>query len=144
MGISPEWASGEIAKSKADEISPSFSLDSFSYHGHWCGPNWTGGRWEEYSKNRDVPGYYNTPKGALDRACQAHDKCFAECREQHPCGGLNKKSCMDRCDDVLISSSKAISMRDNDSSALTRLILEIAIGKHKGGDMNPSASCKME
>ena len=45
---------------------------SFAYHGNWCGPGWTAGKYKSASKmtkeEEEVPA-----KDALDLACKHHD-----------------------------------------------------------------------
>ncbi|MDG6362472.1 RHS repeat domain-containing protein [Glaesserella parasuis] len=113
----------------------------FAYHGNWCGPGWTGGKHESYSKGNDNNGYYKNPVGLLDSACKAHDICYAQCRKEHPCGGVNKKSCMDKCDDGLVASANEIKS-DTRGTPLTRSALSGIISLNLGGDSNPEASCR--
>ncbi|WP_404821645.1 RHS repeat-associated core domain-containing protein [Neisseria zalophi] len=68
-------------------------LIDFKFHGNWCGPGWTGGRWESYVKEKDTNGYYKKPRNRLDAACKQHDICYAQCRETFTCSGLNKEAC---------------------------------------------------
>ncbi|WP_418031427.1 RHS repeat-associated core domain-containing protein [Neisseria polysaccharea] len=111
------------------------TLGWFKYHGNWCGPDWTGGREEQYSKLRDNNGYYAEPMGVLDTACRQHDICYAKCREQFSCSGLEKYNCMVRCDDTLVNTSKNI-QHDPNSSSIKRWGLEKAISQHYGPENN--------
>ena len=116
------------------------TLGWFKYHGNWCGPDWTGGREEQYSKLRDNNGYYAEPMGVLDTACRQHDICYAKCREQFSCSGLEKYNCMVRCDDTLVNTSKNI-QHDPNSSSIKRWGLEKAISQHYGPE-NDTNTCQ--
>ena len=37
----------------------------FNYHGNWCGPDWTGGRWESYDSKRNNGNYYSDPVASV-------------------------------------------------------------------------------
>ena len=115
------------------------TLGWFKYHGNWCGPDWTGGREEQYSKLRDNNGYYAEPMGVLDTACRQHDICYAKCREQFSCSGLEKYNCMVRCDDTLVNTSKNIQHDPN--SSIKRWGLEKAISQHYGPE-NDTNTCQ--
>jgi RHS repeat-associated protein len=72
-------------------------------YGQWCGPDWTGGRFEQYDPNHDRNGYYNTPIDPTDTVCQAHDICYYTCRATHPCDPSGRQDCMDTvCDYNLV------------------------------------------
>ena len=76
-------------------------------HGNWCGPNWTGGQEEEYSKTKDVGGHYRPPVDSLDAACEIHDKCYATCRKQNKCAKFFRAQCFLSCDQVLSTSAQS-------------------------------------
>ena len=72
------------------------------FHGNWCGPNWTGGRFEQY--NPDHVKSYNEPIDAADAVCKEHDICYYQCRDSIPCDADGRGKCMRYCDAVLILS----------------------------------------
>ena len=115
-------------------------LGLWKYHGNWCGPDWTGGRDESYSKERDHNGYYSSPISQLDSACKGHDICYVQCRENFKCNGDGKAECMEKCDNDLVASSENINSEKN-SSKLGRFGLEIAIGLHLGVERLPDKTC---
>lgn len=65
-------------------------------------PNWTGGRVEPFIPSNDVPGFYAPPIDYVDTACRHHDKCYAKCRNKHPCSPLGRSFCERKCDFSLI------------------------------------------
>ncbi|MGB7602730.1 MAG: RHS repeat-associated core domain-containing protein [Candidatus Sulfotelmatobacter sp.] len=65
--------------------------------GNWCGPNWTGGRTEEYNPLHDSL-YKNPWPGGTDATCMHHDKCYYYCRADHPCDKGARANCMRSCD----------------------------------------------
>jgi RHS repeat-associated protein len=70
-------------------------------HGNWCGPNWTGAKKEEYNPyQRDN---YTKPIDNLDTACQVHDVCYYQCREDNPCNKGARAQCHLKCDSNLDS-----------------------------------------
>jgi RHS repeat-associated protein len=73
-------------------------------HGNWCGPDWTGGKVEEYNPGRNKNGYYNDPLDAEDEVCKHHDICYFNCRSQYPCDKGERKKCLTNCDYTLIGS----------------------------------------
>jgi RHS repeat-associated protein len=77
-------------------------------HGEWCGPDWTGGRVEEYDPSRDVGGYYKPPIDTLDAACEVHDKCYYSCRKQFPCEKRVRGQCFLVCDRALSSNASEV------------------------------------
>jgi hypothetical protein len=56
------------------------------WHGNWGGPNWTAGHdatWEEVcDQGLDVTGPTHEAVDAQDRCYEAHDKCYAACRDE--------------------------------------------------------------
>lgn len=136
-----EYSDHYFLESFGDFLPLNVSKSEFAYHGKWCGPGWTAGKHESYSKNNDTNSYYHDPISSLDSACKIHDICYAQCRESHPCGGINKKSCMDRCDNELVISSNNIK-NDVRGTSLTRDVLSKIISKNLGGDSNKEPSCK--
>ncbi|MEE6076923.1 RHS repeat-associated core domain-containing protein, partial [Avibacterium paragallinarum] len=115
-------------------------LGLWKYHGNWCGPDWTGGRKESYGKERDHNGYYASPISQLDSACKQHDICYAQCRETFRCDGDGKESCMEKCDDNLVLSSRAAA-NDAGSTPSERRLLEWAIGHHLGSENQIERDC---
>jgi len=71
--------------------------------GWWCGPNWTGGRFEPYDPTH--ASLYHPPAGATDTACMHHDICYYECRRDHPCSKKDRAKCMRQCDDILLTEA---------------------------------------
>ena len=45
---------------------------SFKYHGNWCGPGWSDGKWQNSVKDGKLPAI-----DALDEVCKAHDIAYA-------------------------------------------------------------------
>ena len=76
-------------------------LGAFPVWGWWCGPNWTGGRFEPYDPTHS----YHAPWGPTDTACMHHDICYYECRRDHPCSKSDRAKCMRQCDDVLLTEA---------------------------------------
>ena len=72
------------------------------FWGWWCGPNWTGGRFEQYDPAHDTHGYYHEPLDATDRVCKDHDICYYKCRIDHPCDRQARGKCMRLCNGGLI------------------------------------------
>jgi hypothetical protein len=71
--------------------------------GNWCGPNWTGGKEEKFNPNAPV-GYYSSAIGRTDRACQNHDMCYQQCRQESSCSSDSEKAaCFTTCDRQLAS-----------------------------------------
>ncbi len=68
--------------------------------GMWCGPNWTGGKFEPYNPDNKFQ-YVKPWPGGTDKACQNHDICYYECRRDHPCSKEERASCMRHCDSIL-------------------------------------------
>lgn len=72
-------------------------------HGNWCGPDWTGGRKEEYSPVNSS--LYKSATTPLDSACKTHDVCYYQCRKENPCDGDKRSSCFKSCDQSLTVSA---------------------------------------
>ena len=98
-------------------IDPSGGSD-FRVYGKWCGPGWTGGRWEAYdpTHDHDIRTYHHrsgvgrTPYYAnriddLDAACEVHDKCYYNCRANYKCDKKARKGCMSQCNKTLADSA---------------------------------------
>ncbi|HEV2387689.1 MAG TPA: RHS repeat-associated core domain-containing protein [Candidatus Acidoferrales bacterium] len=68
--------------------------------GWWCGPNWTGGRFEQY--NPAHAKLYREPIDQADAVCKEHDICYYQCRKNHPCDPKTRGGCMNDCDARLI------------------------------------------
>ena len=92
-------------------------LTNFKYHGNWCGPGWTGGHWESYSSQNDKNGYYKQPIDMMDKACQNHDKCYAQCRDTFPCNKQLRGQCMTQCDRDLGRASENTKISSQNSYA---------------------------
>jgi RHS repeat-associated protein len=75
----------------------------FPYWGNWCGPDWTGGRKEQYDPAH--ASLYKPPIDHNDAACMRHDWCYYMCRKGFPCDAGNRRMCMMRCDRVLASDT---------------------------------------
>ncbi len=97
----------------------------FVIYGNWCGPDWTGGRVEQYYPSHDLPftvvhgptqfyrglpipqmgvsntPYYLPPIDNLDAKCETHDKCYYSCRANNKCDKTARKNCMTQCNQVL-------------------------------------------
>ena len=87
--------------SPTNEIDPS---GEWPIYGIWCGPDWTGGKWEEYYPAH--AGSYTKPvggPGSPDSVCQQHDMCYYQCRENNPCDKGARTQCMENCDFTLIN-----------------------------------------
>ena len=74
-------------------------------YGNWCGPDWTGGRKEEFTPH--PPGYYKPPVDALDSACMIHDRCYYNCRATSPCNPSQRSQCFRNCDRALTKAAYA-------------------------------------
>ena len=70
----------------------------FPIYGYWCGPNWTGGRAEQYKQSSEEGGLYKAPIDALDNECRWHDICYFNCRNDYPCNKDERGRCMTLCD----------------------------------------------
>jgi RHS repeat-associated protein len=113
---------GGIDFYKYVDNSPTNATDpsgKFVYYGNWCGPDWTGGRLEEYNPSHDhniwgvnVMGqtyqtpYYSNPIDRLDAACQTHDICYYNCRANNPCDKATRMACMDVCNHQLAANAR--------------------------------------
>jgi len=71
-------------------------LIKMKIHGYWCGPNWTGGLWEQYHPEDDD--LYIDPIDHVDLPCKHHDICYYKCRKDYPCNKPGRRHCMRRCD----------------------------------------------
>jgi RHS repeat-associated protein len=94
---------GYVTNDPVNAIDP-FGLTKV--YGNWCGPDWTGGRVEQYTPHE--PGYYKPPIDDLDKACEAHDVCYYSCRKDNPCDKEKRSSCFRLCDYILTGSAYAI------------------------------------
>lgn len=111
-------------------------------HGNWCGPDWTGGRVEQYSTVNDRNNHYAEPVSLLDAVCQRHDKCYERCRINNRCSGTTKYNCMVTCNDVLVDESWAINNDDDpNSTRAMRRIVERGVATNKGADSNIESDC---
>jgi RHS repeat-associated protein len=70
------------------------------FWGMWCGPNWTGGRFEQYDPKHAK--LYREPWDAADAVCEQHDICYYRCRDSVPCDADGRSKCMRVCDARLI------------------------------------------
>lgn len=107
-----------------NKIDP-IGLFDFKYYGNWCGPGWTGGHWHSYEKVNKI-GYYKPPVSLLDAACEKHDKCYADCRDLHPCSLSSREECMKTCDHQLADRSFALNT-PYDTSIARKFLLSVAI-----------------
>lgn len=46
---------------------------SFKFHGNWCGPGWSDGKWQLSVKDGKLPAI-----DELDRVCKIHDQAYAK------------------------------------------------------------------
>lgn len=60
-------------------VSKADPLGLWCYHGNWCGPTWTGGKFEPY--NPAHLSEYAWPIDSLDAACLNHDIAYSNCRK---------------------------------------------------------------
>jgi RHS repeat-associated protein len=67
---------------------------------NWCGPNWTGGRVEEYSPAH--ANLYKPPTNRYDKVCMHHDICYFNCRSTHPCDPSGRSNCFKTCDQIFV------------------------------------------
>lgn len=67
-------------------------------YGNWCGPDWTGGRVEEYNPKH----IYLPPIDNVDYVCMQHDMCYYHCRADYPCNRGDRQNCMRVCDKKFI------------------------------------------
>ena len=72
-------------------------------YGNWCGPDWTGGKREQYSPH--PINYYKEPTSPLDGACKKHDICYYDCRQKNPCDKNKRSQCFRDCDLTLTDSA---------------------------------------
>nr|WP_263641701.1 RHS repeat-associated core domain-containing protein [Neisseria zalophi] len=131
LGLSPYYEMGSQQIYNSTSSIGWLGGADFKFHGNWCGPGWTGGHHESYSKDIDNNGYYKKPIGLLDSACKRHDMCYAECRELLACNGFAKKECMINCDDHLVNAAKNI-QSDSSSFKVERDLLALAINQNMG------------
>jgi RHS repeat-associated protein len=75
-------------------------------YGNWCGPDWTGGHREAYTSH--APGYYQAPINTLDAACETHDICYYQCRNNYPCDGEMRSQCFRECDRALTNAANSV------------------------------------
>ena len=75
-------------------------------YGNWCGPDWTGGRVEQYCPHPN--GYYKDPSDNLDTACQTHDICYYQCRVDFSNSKSGRSVCFRACDRGLTQAAYAI------------------------------------
>jgi RHS repeat-associated protein len=89
-----------VQENPTGRIDQTGRLMSFRLPGmNWCGPGWTGGRWEEYAPEHDKE--YLPPTSDLDAACMKHDKCYYHCRVQNNCDVAPLDQCTVECDITL-------------------------------------------
>jgi len=67
---------------------------------NWCGPNWTGGRVEEYDPAH--ANLYKPPTNRYDTVCMHHDICYFNCRSAHPCDPKGRSNCFKTCDQIFV------------------------------------------
>ncbi|WP_460710957.1 RHS repeat-associated core domain-containing protein, partial [Lysobacter terrae] len=73
-------------------------------YGFWCGPDWTGGRKEEFSPEH----IYRRPVDRLDTSCMNHDMCYYTCRAGFPCDKSGRSECFRNCDYNLTKEAYAV------------------------------------
>src|ERR1035441_239310 len=79
-----------VEDSPTNEIDPS---GDFPIAGtNWCGPDWTGGKKEEYDPTHD--NQYLPPNGAVDTVCRTHDICYYQARKAYPCDKEKRRQAM--------------------------------------------------
>jgi RHS repeat-associated protein len=81
-------------------------LGLIAIYGNWCGPDWTGGRQEQFYRHRT--GFYAPPIDGLDAACVKHDICYYKCRRDYPCDPEKRSRCFKACDAQLSNAAFAI------------------------------------
>lgn len=105
-------------------------------YGNWCGPDWTGGRKEQWTPHPD--GYYSLGIDKLDKACRRHDVCYYRCRKDNSCDKTGRSQCFRECDQVLTNSAY-------DIGGFWGNVIGAAIDRPGGRDPGPddsSCSCK--
>ena len=113
--------------------------------GNWCGPNWTGGRKEQYDPAHDS--LYAQPDGYTDEICRRHDICYYQCRRDNKCSKTGRQNCMKQCDSMLINELVDFPSRYEslaDASAGYIVTEGIAIDQLVGpdaGDNDKSCGC---
>ena len=113
-------------------------LGLYKVHGNWCGPDWTGGRRNQY---RPAPqGYYKPPICHTDAACERHDKCFTTCRDLNPCDKDARSACMSECNADLKSALRSDSSSGTSIAVSTAISVGMTISPDPGPN-SPSCGC---
>jgi len=153
--------------SPTNEIDPSGEFGDFKWYGQYCGPGWTGGRWEQYDPSHDfktlgivpimastwsgpvqIGGtatavlYYGEPDDALDAACQTHDQCYYHCRADYKCDKAARKNCMTRCNQALGEGAANSGISGPREWALERFMKNFGASDSLVGPNDPSCKCK--
>jgi RHS repeat-associated protein len=115
-------------------------LIKMKIHGYWCGPNWTGGLWEQYHPEDDD--LYIDPIDHVDLPCKHHDICYYKCRKDYPCNKPGRRHCMRRCDYRLLHEVASYPKNVyNPFSYIVGLAIAVDIwppaGKNGGPDTDP-------
>jgi hypothetical protein len=116
---------GGIDFYKYVENNPQNSTDpsgKWPWYGNWCGPNWTGGRVEEYNPHHDIE-YYKPPIDGADMACMGHDICYSDCRQNFKCDKQGRRACMVKCNHTLAKEARQSGV-DNGRVNLMILVME--------------------
>lgn len=101
-------------------------LGLFIFWGWWCGPNWTGGHFEEYNPSHDSN--YRQPVDDLDYSCMVHDKCYYKCRHSFRCQEGLRTQCFLTCDKELTLSAIYIAFEGSGTQSFMAVILAGVIG----------------
>jgi len=79
---------------------------SFAYHGNWCGPGWTAGKYKSAKElkddERDVPAV-----DKLDQACKTHD--------------INIKDGNPNANEIFIKQTKGLGLKADVAATLVAL-----------------------
>ena len=118
----------------ANQRDPSGELPVY---GWWCGPNWTGGKFEMYNPAHAAS--YKKPINATDDVCKQHDICYYECRKVNPCDRGARTACMRRCDGVLIAN-----MPHNWAGPLIGFGIDVGNDPPDAGEDDTSCSCQSD
>jgi RHS repeat-associated protein len=113
-------------------VSKNDVLGFFALYGKWCGPDWTGGRVEQYDPANSH--LYAAAIDALDSACMGHDVCYYGCRHTYPCDPGNRKVCFKACDRALSSAAAPL-------SGLTAFAIESYMANSNPGPGDNDPSC---
>ena len=104
------------------------------YHGNWCGPDWTGGKEEQFDPKHFKD--YRKPIDALDEVCMHHDICYFNCRSTLPCDKGGRRKCMRNCDNLLTAEAP------RNSLDAQKVLLAITYHWYPDAGTNESCGCK--